>query len=497
MPFYLCISVRFLDGAFHGRKDSDEPEWPPSPLRLFQALVAAAAARERGCDEFPAAFVPALEFLQALNAPTVVAPLQAIGTPFRVAVPNNDQDMVARAWARHEEPRKATAELKTMKTIRPTRLSPGATVHYLWKLSDAVRAECDVHKDALFAAARSTVALGWGIDMVVGQGQILTEKEADGLRGERWRPVESAGITQLRVPQPGTLTGLIARHRAFLNRLAEPGVFLPVPQLSDYRTIDYRRTTDIVGRPFAAFVFHHPEGEKLRSFPLRRAEAVARVVRSLVARVAQQAGHSEAGADPERWVNEYVLGHSASKGSRSRFSYLPLPSIRPPGVVIGISRVMIAEPVDGLGEHVAWAGRALAGQFVDGDRQDSESLLVPVRADDQVVRRYVGPSDTWATVTPVVLPGSDDRRASKAEKLLAKALHHAGYAPEALAEWEFRNVSFWPGGDLAMAFDRPDYLKEGHWSVYHVRLRWRQAIGGPLALGAGRHCGLGVFAAFD
>lgn len=55
-------------------------------------------------------------------------------------------------------------------------------------------------------------------------------------------------------------------------------------------------------------------------------------------------------------------------------------------------------------------------------------------------------------------------------------------------------MSFWPGGELALAFRRPDYLRNNHWSVYHVRLRWKQPINGPLALGAGRHCGLGVFA---
>ncbi|MBX9622589.1 MAG: type I-U CRISPR-associated protein Cas5/Cas6, partial [Gemmataceae bacterium] len=44
----FCVSVTFLDPAFHGRGDGGEPEWPPSPLRLFQAVVAAAAARWRG-----------------------------------------------------------------------------------------------------------------------------------------------------------------------------------------------------------------------------------------------------------------------------------------------------------------------------------------------------------------------------------------------------------------------------------------------------------------
>ena len=38
MSDYLCITVRFLQPYSHGRGDGGEPEWPPSPLRLFQAL---------------------------------------------------------------------------------------------------------------------------------------------------------------------------------------------------------------------------------------------------------------------------------------------------------------------------------------------------------------------------------------------------------------------------------------------------------------------------
>ena len=39
----LCLAATFLDPRFHGRGDGGEPEWPPSPLRLLQAIVAANA----------------------------------------------------------------------------------------------------------------------------------------------------------------------------------------------------------------------------------------------------------------------------------------------------------------------------------------------------------------------------------------------------------------------------------------------------------------------
>ena len=42
----LVVTVRLHAGRYHG-----EPEWPPSPARLFQALVAGSAKRSTLDDE--------------------------------------------------------------------------------------------------------------------------------------------------------------------------------------------------------------------------------------------------------------------------------------------------------------------------------------------------------------------------------------------------------------------------------------------------------------
>ena len=55
MSNQLCISVTLLDGRFHGRGDGGVPEWPPSPLRLFQALVAANGEAVGGGGEIDSA----------------------------------------------------------------------------------------------------------------------------------------------------------------------------------------------------------------------------------------------------------------------------------------------------------------------------------------------------------------------------------------------------------------------------------------------------------
>src|SRR5947209_4147283 len=97
MPF-LCISTRFLSSTYHGRIDAGEPEWPPSPLRLFQSLVAV-AANGGGCA-LPSGVDIALRWLERQRPPTIIAPPAVRGAGHRLSVPNNAMDIVARAWSR-------------------------------------------------------------------------------------------------------------------------------------------------------------------------------------------------------------------------------------------------------------------------------------------------------------------------------------------------------------------------------------------------------------
>ena len=100
MNNFLCLTVRFLDPvpAFHGRTDGGEPEWPPSPLRLFQALVAAAAARWH--DVQFAEAQPALKWLESRKPIIVTDAIQADRTGYRSYVPHNAGDLMTAAWDR-------------------------------------------------------------------------------------------------------------------------------------------------------------------------------------------------------------------------------------------------------------------------------------------------------------------------------------------------------------------------------------------------------------
>jgi CRISPR-associated protein Csb2 len=333
MATYLVISVRFLDPVptFHGRGDGGEPEWPASPLRMFQALVCAAASRWRE-HQFRDYAVPALRWLEA-QTPTVVAPpVHANRTPYRMYVPNNAGDLVTAAWARGSLDA-SMAQHRVEKDVRPSRLFDGDAIHYLWPLVDG---KCP-YLEILAAAARSITHLGWGIDMVAADAAIITEGQAATLPGERCRAGLAGGIP-LRVPVTGTLDALLEKHNAFLNRLGSDG-FHPVPPLAAFRVASYRRDRDHVARPYTAFRLLQPETGKNQTYAATDPVKVAGMVRGAAGKAALDSGR------PKAWVDEFVYGHHEGADSFPRLSYLALPSIQPVVGVGRINRVLIAEPI--------------------------------------------------------------------------------------------------------------------------------------------------------
>jgi CRISPR-associated protein Csb2 len=507
MASVLCLTLRFLDPVpqFHGRNDDSDPEWPPSPLRLFQALVCASATRWRE-NHFRDYARPALQLLETIS-PSIVAPqVAAKSFGYRMYVPNNSGDLMTAAWARGDT-ETSMAKFRVEKDVRPTRLTSEA-VHYIFPIASSA-AEFEKHKDVLFAAARSITHLGWGVDMVAGNAAIITDLEAAELKGECWRPMEDSVGNNLRVPISGTLDALISKHDAFLHRLASDG-FKPVPPLSAFRVVSYRRDSEPVGRPFAAFSILKPEADGFHTFdPVRRTHIAAGMVRHATALAAEASGWSH------KKINTYIHGHTEdgsakalSENGQRRFSYLPLPTIGTKGghrydVAGSIRRVLVAGSTDGISE-ITWIRRALAGQeLIDEDSHKAVALLTTLPTNDLHVKKYTQPASVWDTVSPVVLPGYDDANGIKTEKLLRQAIRQSGFsellAKHAILDW--RKVGFRPGLDLAQRYETSAHLKK--YPRYHVRIEWYDAlgnpikIGGPIAIGGGRFSGFGLFAPTD
>lgn len=515
----ICFTLRLLDPVpqFHGRGSDGNPEWPPSPLRFFQALTCAATTRWQDA-QFRDCARPAMQWLETVQ-PSVVTPVvSSYSFGYRMYVPNNSGDLMTAAWARGDF-ETTMAKFRVEKDVRPLHLS-NDTIHYLYPLANNT---CP-HFDILQAAARSITHLGWGIDMVAGNAELLTEEQVAMLpqdSAEVWRHVADNSGTPLRVPRKGTLVALIKKHAAFLNRLGPDG-FRPVPPLSAFQVVHYRRETDPAPRPYAAFTILKPDASGMKAFnSVRGTRDVAGMVRCAMAHTARQQGWSD------EQITEFIHGKTPAgekptgdQLSPDRFQYLPLPTINHAlGRVESIRRVLIAAPPH-CESKIHWARRALAGQELIAEHHDEPvGLLTILPGSDWVLKQYIDPSKTWSTVTPVILPGYDDpahlrrklkqgcdaetqkrylaRLDTRMDELLRKAFRQAGFSEGLVNQLDltWRQVGFRAGVDLASRYLPPKNLESS--PRIHVHVRFPNKVLGPIAVGSGRFRGFGLFAQCD
>lgn len=483
MTQYLCISVTFLDPLFHGKGD-DGPEWPPSPMRLFQALLAGARTGCRG-NEWTGEKVDAFHWLEQLDPPVIVAPGGHKGSAYRLAVPNNDWDVSGSYWARGVEPpdNKQPPSLRAMKQVRPHWLRD-MTVHYLWPMDESGATE--QRAELICREARHLLALGWGIDQVVGNGRIITDTEAAALHGERWCPWDGQrpGEPTCRVPTRGSLDDLEKVHKSFLQRV-HGNQYAPPLKLSRFGTVSYLSGNTLPARSYA--VFELPEGVAFRQ---GSAAKVAAMLRSLASRAARADTHQFPGGS-----ETYVAGHAGKQElTPERFSFLPLATIGHQNADGMIRRLLIAEPFSGSGDHARWAQNRLRNETIWDEQGNERGVVLDLwrQASRAIIGRYVDRASAWCTVTPVILPGFDDGKLAKAERLLLVAIRQAGVPIEAVRDVTMRKAPFWPGSQHPRQYFVPDYLRG--LPGWHVRLVFHEPVPGPLSLGAGRHAGLGVFA---
>lgn len=505
MTRYLVLTFRFLSPWFHGRGDEGAPEWPPSPLRAFQAIVAT-AARAGTLESIRGDIL----WLENRTAPRILASEaveSAVG--YRLSVPHNAMDLVGKQWSRGGEGN--LAEHRTMKNFRPQRLPEEAIVHYAWLL-DADESSAS----SLIEAARGVVALGWGVDLVVGDGAVVGSGMLDSLAAglKTWEP-RSDGKHALRAPRPGTLDALERRHAAFLARtsFADP-TLRPPPVLSTFVTTSYARSDQPRVVDIACFTLMRVDSNRFRAFDtIRRGKAVAGMLRHVVRTAAERAGW-----DDFR-ISACVMGHGM--GDEPRLLLVPVPSIEPRGdgaETVGAVRRVLVFSTDQLGADTAWASRALGGMdLIDETTGEVQAVLASTSRNDWVLQRYLSESSTWTTVTPLLLPGHDDpgglreriRNAKRAEEqrplielllrrregLVRKALRQAGLGDELVmsAEIEMRETGFIAGVEKCSHYAIPSHLAKT--PRFHVKLTWPTKVAGPLCLGRGRFSGLGLFAA--
>jgi CRISPR-associated protein Csb2 len=498
----LVLHVRLHDGRYHGKGD-----WPPSPARLFQALVAGAGIG----GPIGHADKEALEWLEQQKPPLVAAPLAwQVRRAVLLYVPNNDSDASGGDAAE-------MAKIRTAKFFRPYFFDAAVEFVYAWPLTGAPGD--DEHARAICGLAERLYQLGRGVDMAWAWGEITDASALDDLianhPGNVFRPSSGKSKIALSCPCRGSLKSLDDRHKAFGERFSyekqdrSPVVTYRKPPKPHFRDTPYEG-------PFARWVYElrSPVEEGVFApWPLTRIAALVIHLRdSVVARLKDKLPQNTA-------LIERVLVGRKPDGTNDgpiedRVRIIPLPSVGHVHADREIRRVLVEVPPTCPlhADDVAWA---FSGLDVT-DLETGEIMAVLTRTDDDGFLGHYGLEDSvhhrvWRTVTPAALPHIARRRRinparkegdikagservdeqARAGAAVLRALRHAGVRARAESIRLQREPFDAAGARVEPFAEGTRFEKERLW---HVEVAFNTPVGGPLLIGDGRFLGLGLMA---
>jgi CRISPR-associated protein Csb2 len=500
----LLIRIHFLDDRYHGEGDAGLDGWPPSPARLFQALLAGNAVGAR----LPPECAAALRWLESeAGPPEIRAQRPLVGLSYTTFVPNNDLD------AKGGDPARI-ADIRVGKRIRPRHIESSQPLIYGWRFR--ADGESEQAAGVVCAMAENLYQLGRGVDMAWARAEIL-DAEAGGAAmdaacGAVWRPSAQGSGPALSCPQLGSLESLVTRFDAHRQRFStvktgrKSKVFFTNPPKPRFLQVTYNASA--AWRLFDLRADHEGGRRPLRSWPQARAVDLVEQVRDAAAAKLAAALPEHAGL-----IERLLIGRGAESADKARrVRLLPLPSIGHELTNRSIRRLLVTAPPEcplRFGD-LDWA---LSGLRINGVGA-GDTLLV--RSDDvSMLQRYgVEAGDgykCWRSVTPVVLPESAARRRIDPDRRredwkpgserVAEEEQACGAVLQALRHAELsapvegirvQREPFSPKGVRAEAFAQGTrFAKERLW---HVEIRFRNLVEGPLVLGDGRYLGLGLLA---
>jgi len=497
----LVLQVRMHDGYYHGVGD-----WPPSPARLFQALVAGAGLGGPLAQTDKAA----LMWLERQKPPLVAAPYA--GRPRRGVLfymPNNDGDAIGGDPLRMSKIRTAT------KIFRPYLFDAAVPFVYAWSLSESEGDEG--HARTLCSLAERLYQLGRGIDMAWAWGEVLDDRALDELiaaySGRIFRPSSGRSSVTLASPCPGSLESIERRHCAFGERFryGKEGKAVTVvfrrPPRPGFRPVSY-------DSPPSRQLYELRSPAEEASFALwpltRVSPLVVRLRDGAVERLKKALAQRT--ADIERVLVGRKPDGTNDGPPEDRVRIIPLPSIGHVYADRGIRRVLIEVPPSCPlpAADVNWAFSGL--DVADVETGEIQAALV--RADDEAFLRHYGVDEdgghrVWRTVTPAALPEDARRRRIeparerdqpkmgherageqvRAGAAVCQALRHAGVRT-GVESIRVQREPFEANGARVEAFAcGTRFAKERLW---HVEVHFEGPVSGPLVIGDGRFLGLGV-----
>jgi CRISPR-associated protein Csb2 len=493
----LSIRVQFLAG-YSGR------EWPPSPARLFKALVS--AARSGWAVSKREAIDGALRELEG-RAPIIAAPEAILRVPRqRRFVPNNSKKWPTQ---RKLNPKKGI-DLEPEPILRWDFDAP-AIVWYQWP--DAPSELVSTVREL----SRHTWSFGRGEDFALLDA--LEAPPPSELR--RWRETtgrDSAGAW-LDAPEPGCLDVCDA---TFWRSADDP----PLP-VSGIRSVQYASNGEIEVHDPVGVLALWSRGKR-RSWDARLLRQVVGPIRNLLDEVRGEIVDVLAADSTERerldaLTQRVLLGHD-ERGDAVRephLAVLPLPSVLGPYPDGRIRRVALV----GFGCGQDATRRAifeLAYILLHGrelrDNGHGTGVRLDTEPDGQWLKAITGSSRTWVSVTPMIQAAQEltsaewdrlramrrvaaesgedlarleqrlrDRRLELVIRSLRQALGANGARPI--------SVEVVPGGPMAGVHIARQYRVDGYLAEtprLHLRVTFDRPVAGPIAVGRGRHVGFGL-----
>lgn len=505
----LLLTIRFHDGRYHGAGD-----WPPSPARVFQALVAAAA---RGKD-LPDDASAALAWLETLDAPIIAAPAARETKAFVNWVPNNDLDAVGGDLNR-------VSKIRAGKMIRPWLFDAKAPLIYAWSFAE----DGDAVKQAgeICAVSTDLYQLGRGVDMAWAVGAVLTDGElttrlAD-YAGAIHRPSKSiAGKTSVACPQQGSLDSLVKRHAAGAGRFKTQYAAAPTNKEPNRTKVSGQLFTQPPKPRFRQVAYDCPA--TVLVFDLSGPNAPWQLTKAveLVTLVRDRAAKRLSDALPGKkaYVERVFIGSkdSADADKAARIRIIALPSIGFIHADRAIRRVLVeippACPLSAGDIEWAFSGIEVIESETDPETGEVKDQLVLASAEDRGMLRHYGvepqmSARLWRTVTPAALPDRAKRRridpsrkkdeakggaerlaeVERAASAVHAALRHAGIV-EPVSSIRVQREPFEARG--ARAEDFADKTRFSKHRLWHVEIEFSEPVAGLLVIGDGRYLGLGL-----
>lgn len=460
----LTITAELLLGTIRAGSPHDvvmtgsapQPEWPPSPARLFSALVAADGTRGR-CSVTTGT---ELGVLESLDPPRIHADPAVECTELTaryVVVDATSSSNVQNYPAR------------TSREVRPgVKVSPrNPVVAYVW--------DADLDAEQLDGLRRRAARVGYlGCADSPARVTVSTSGPPEGL--VEWRPSDAGGVA-LPVPYPGLVDALDVAYDAGARRALVPNRWVRyTPCGAD--------AAPVAEKPTMIWL------ELGTPVPGRRALPLAVVLRdALLAHVDRAAD-----GDPGRRAPWVLHGHGVPDGARpyQLARYLPLIDAgrrHADGAIRGAAVWLPPGTAPAAVEAVRAAVYSVRDLRAPGVRAAVSPRTDSSRVWTTSPKRWTGPARRWFSVTPAVVERG--RRRGPSPDDVRDWFRHAGH-PEP-AGVVISPVPTRPGVPRLEGSEVHRPGRDRH-PFFWLEVDFDRPVRGPLCVGRSRSLGLGLLA---